>query len=130
MYKAIFIAVIVFVVTAIALNNDFSYMHHGEAKFVYDTNSVDETLVQNIHQYLLAENVYENKSGELFLLKKAPAGIWLLKFPVYQGSDAPPELLAEIEKFARGLKRALLNNEPLEIHITNASYQSVSFFKV
>ena len=130
MNKIIFLAVIAFVVAAIALNNNFNSMHHGDASFVYDASHVDDALAQQVHQHLIDVNAYTGKSGEVLMLKKTPAGVWVIKFPVYQGGDVHPELLKELEAMSLNLQKAVLNNEPLEVHITNAGYQSVQFFRV
>lgn len=130
MNKIIFLAVIAFVVAAIALNNNFTSIHHGEASFVYDASSIDETVAQKVHQHLIDENAYAGKSGEVLMLKKTQEGVWVVKFPVYQGGDVPSKLLQELEIMSLNLQKAVLNNEPLEVHITNAGYQSVQFFRV
>ncbi|CAH9054839.1 hypothetical protein PSECIP111951_02678 [Pseudoalteromonas holothuriae] len=130
MNKVIFFAVIAFVVAAIYLNNNFNYIQHGDAKFVYDESSIDNALAQQIHQYLLNNNAYKDKTGEIFLLKKTPSDTWIIKYPVYQGGDIAPKLLKEIETLSQGLKEQVLNNETLEVHITNVGYQSVQFFKI
>jgi len=118
------------VVAAIVLSNDFDYIQHGEAKFVYDTTSVNEEMAQQIHQFLLDKNIYQGKTGELFLLKQTDAGQWMLKFPVYQGGDVAPQLMRELEVFAKDLQKQVLNGAPLEVHITNAGYQGVQYFEV
>lgn len=132
MLKAIlvFVSVIVFVVGAIVLSNNFSSLHHGDASFVYETSSVDESVAGQVHQYLIDHNVYEGLQGEVLLLKKDKAGVWVAKFPVYKGGDVAPEILKDIEKLSLGIKQAVLNNAPFEIHITNSGYQSVQFFKI
>ncbi|TMO66282.1 hypothetical protein CWC18_03545 [Pseudoalteromonas aurantia] len=61
MNKVIFFAVITFVIAAIALNNNFTSIHHSEASFVYDASSIDETVAQQVHQHLIDENVYAGK---------------------------------------------------------------------
>ena len=132
MLKTLSIAIITIslVVMAIVMNNNFGYMQHGDAKFVYDTTSVNDAMAQKIHHFLLEKNRYQGQSGELFLIKQTDAGDWMLKFPVYQGGDVAPEVTSELARFAKELQKHILNGEPLEVHITNASYQGVQFFKI
>lgn len=132
MLKALITIVITIslVIGAIMLSNNFAYMEHGDAKFVYDTTSVNDSMVAKIHQFLLAENAYQNNSGELFLLKQTDTGMWMIKFPVYQGGDVAPDKLKEVERLAKALQANILNGQPVEVHITNASYQGVQFFKI
>lgn len=129
MYKALIVVVIAAVFAVVVFSNSLAYMEHGNAKFVYDSKSVDNTIVSQIHQYLIDNTVYQNHTGELFLIKKSD-DVWLVKFPVYQGGDVPSDVLKAAEQLSRNLQQNFLNNEPLEIHITNASYQSVQFFKI
>ncbi|MFY8299788.1 hypothetical protein AAEU28_13560 [Pseudoalteromonas sp. SS15] len=132
MIKAIlvFVSVIVFVVGAIVLSNNFSNLQHGDASFVYETSSVDKSIAEQVHQYLIDQKVYDGLQGEVLLLKKNKAGVWVAKFPVYQGGDVAPEVLKDLQTLSLGIKQSVLNNEPLEIHITNSGYQSVQFFKI
>jgi hypothetical protein len=132
MLKGLMIAAITItlVITTIVLNNDFDYIQHGDAKFVYDTTSVNDEMAQTIHQFLLDKNSYQGQTGELFLLKQTETGKWLVKFPVYQGGDLAPQLMRELEVFAKDLQKQVLNGAPLEVHITNAGYQGVQYFEV
>ncbi|ALO44224.1 hypothetical protein [Pseudoalteromonas phenolica] len=126
----VFISIIVFVVGAIVLSNNFSNLQHGNASFVYETSSVDKPIAEQVHQYLIDQKVYEGLQGEVMLLKKNKAGVWVAKFPVYKGGDVAPEVLKDLQMLSLGIKKSVLNNEPLEIHITNSGYQSVQFFKI
>lgn len=132
MFKGVlvFISVIVFVVGAILLSNNFSNFQHGNASFVYETSSVDKAVAEQVHQYLIDKKIYEGTKGEVMLLKKNKAGVWVAKFPVYKGGDVAPKVLKGLQDLSLGIKRSVLNNEPLEIHITNSGYQSVQFFKI
>ncbi len=132
MIKAIlvFVSIIVFVLGAIILSNNFSNLKYGDASFVYEISSVDKSIEEQVHQYLIDQKVYEGLQGEVMLLKRSKAGVWIAKFPVYQGGDVAPEVLKDLQNLSLGIMRSVLNNEPLEIHITNSGYQSVQFFKI
>jgi hypothetical protein len=130
MSKFVFVAVIAFVVGAFMLSNNFDSLEHGEAKFVFDTSTVDTAVANQLHQFLIEEAIYDDKTGDVLLLKKSKAGVWVAKFPVYQGGEISPLVLKNIEKLSIDIKQNVLNNEPLEVHITNAGYQSVQFFRV
>lgn len=130
MSKFVFIAIIAFVVGAFMFSNNFESLEHGDAKFVYDASTVDINVANQVHNFLIEEEVYERQTGEILLLKKTKAGVWVAKFPVYQGGEIAPQVLKNIEKLSIDIKQTVLNNEPLEVHITNAGYQSVQFFRV
>lgn len=118
------------VVMAILYNNNFAYKHHGDVTFVYDTTSVNDAKVERIHQFLVENNLYDGKSGELFLLKQSGKGEWVLKFPIYQGVEISPQVMNEVETFANSLKMHIFEGAPIEVHITNSGYQGVQFFKI
>lgn len=130
MYKAVFIAAILFVIAAVVLNNNFEQFEHNNAVFVYDASHVDTTKAKQVHDFLINQQVYDGRTGDVLLLTKTKTGVWVIKFPVYQGGEVPKQVLEQVQALTLNIKQGVLNNEPVEIHITNSGYQSVQFFKV
>ena len=130
MYKAIFIAAILFVIATIMLNNNFEQFEHNNAVFVFDASHIETTKAKQIHNFLINQKAYDGKTGDVLLLTKTKAGVWVIKFPVYQGGEVSKKVLERVQSLALNIKQSMLNNEPVEIHITNSGYQSVQFFKI
>ncbi|APD91579.1 hypothetical protein BM524_18240 [Alteromonas mediterranea] len=130
MKKALILIVAIAILSMVFTESDYKYIQYRDAQMVYNSATVPVETAKKFHLHWATNGGYDNKSGDVVLLEKSNDGAWVVKTPVFTGAETNPKIVGSFAIMGAEMKKSVFNNEELELHMADPSFNSLKILKI